>query len=264
MTKSNGYNIRVIERTIGVLNLLSKKMPQNLTQISSELEMNRSTVFRILKTLESYNFVALDKKSKEYRLGLRCLELAGDYYDKDDLRKIAIDDLTWLRDKTGESVHLGILDKMEVLYIEKLQGLHAIGLMASALGRRSPTYCTGLGKVLIAYEDHNEVRSYFSQCGMKRFTPSTIRSVDELIGQLKIIKKNGYALDLEEHEPEVYCVATPIKNSEGKVVAAISISGPKSRMGNIKGNQELVDIAICAAQRISKKLEGQISFGSFG
>ncbi len=263
MANSKDYNIRVIERTLSVLNLLSKKMPLNLTQISNELNMNNSTVFRILKTLESYSFVTLDDKTKEYRLGLRCLELAGDYYDRDDLRRIAIDELKQLRDATGESVHLGILDNMEVLYIEKLQGLHAIGLMASALGRRSPTYCTGLGKVLIAYEDHEKVYSYFNQHKMERYTSSTIQTVDDLISQLEIIKKDGYALDLEEHEPEVYCVGAPIIDGDGKVIAALSVSGPRSRMAEIQDDRKLIDITINAAQKISKKLQDQISVDLF-
>jgi IclR family KDG regulon transcriptional repressor len=130
--------------------------------------------------------------------------------------------------------------------------------MSSRVGRRSPTYCTGLGKALIAYEEPEIVQKYFEQKGFVIYTPHTIRTFDELLIQLQEIRKNGYAFDLGEHELDVRCIAAPLFNSEGKVVAAISISGPVSRFEPLNENVELINCTLEAANRITKKLKNHL------
>jgi IclR family transcriptional regulator, KDG regulon repressor len=262
MVKKEIYNIRVLERAIRILDLLAEEEPLKLSQLSDMLNISSSTTFRILETLAEYRYVLRDEQKKGYRLGIRCLELANAYYATDDIRKIALPDLEWLRDETGETVHLGILDNMEVVYLEKLQGLHAVGIMYSRIGRRSPSYCTGLGKALIAYEDPEIVRNHFEHTGLRAFTPKTIRTVDEILQQLEKIRIKGYALDLGEHEPEVQCVSAPILYGRGKAIAAISISGPASRMEPLEENLRLINCTLDAAQKISKKLKNRILEGN--
>lgn len=263
MSEENSYKIRVLERAMRVIDLLSEGVPMTLTEINKELDISNTTIFRILKTLEAYNFVTFNQQSKQYRLGIKCLELSSAYYGGDNLRALALSDLESLRDETGESVHLGILDKMEVIYIEKLQGLHAIGLMSSAVGRRSPAYCTGLGKALIAHEDHEKIRQYYETHKLKQFTTKTIKNVDELIEELSIVRDRGYAFDLGEHETDVYCVSTTIKDYQGEVVAALSISGPKSRLQSIESDTSLIDSLRRTAITISDKLRTQRFIGKF-
>lgn len=257
MIKKVNYNIRVLERAIRVLDLLAEKEPRKLSELSNVLNISSTTMFRILETLAEHQYVLRDEQKKGYRLGIRCLELSSAYYEQDDIRKIALTDLDWLRDKTGETVHMGVLDNMEVVYIEKLQGLHAIGLMSSRIGRRSPSYCTGLGKALIAYEDLETIQSYFDRTGLHAYTTRTIRTVGELLKRLEEIRIKGYALDLGEHEPDVRCISTPVFNGQGKVIAAISVSGPASRMEPLEDNSGLIDFTLEAARRITKKLKNR-------
>ena len=165
--KTSRYNIRVIDRTINVLKLLSDGIPRTLTDISREISISSSTVFRILATLSSYNFIHKDDNTDEYKLGLACLELASTYLDSVDIRQQARPELKKLRDLTSETVHLGILDQMEVVYLDKFHTLHAIGMMSSHVGGRAPAYCTGLGKVMLAYQDQENVRAYYEERGMK-------------------------------------------------------------------------------------------------
>ena len=251
---SEQYNIRVLDRAVQILTLLSDGRPRTLTEISEEIGFSNSTAFRLLVTLAAHHLVERDPKDGRYRLGLRCLELARAYHDSSDLRRVALPELERLRDETGETVHLAILDEMEVVYLEKLHGHHAIGLMSSRVGARLPAYCTGLGKILLAYVNPEEVRDYFSRREMRRFTPETITNVPDLINHLEEVRARGYALDRGEHEAEVRCVAAPVFDADGTVIAAISVSGPASRMDPVEANHVLIERTLQTAQIISTKL----------
>jgi DNA-binding IclR family transcriptional regulator len=163
-------------------------------------------------------------------------------------------ELEELRDDVKETVHLAILDQMEIVYIEKLPGLHPIGLMGSRVGGRSPAYCTGVGKVLLAYEKPQVVEEYFQNMELQRFTERTMTSFSKLSSNLASVRENGYALDHGEHEDQVRCVATPIFDINGKVIAGLSISGPADRMEPLEQQLDLIQKAKQTASNISLKL----------
>jgi DNA-binding IclR family transcriptional regulator len=255
MTASdNRYNIRSVERALSVLSLLSDGKQRTLKKLSEEIGMSNSTIFRFLTTLSNQGFVERDGQTAMYRLGIACLELARAYHESSDVRQVAFEELERLRDDTKETVHLAVLDKMEVVYVEKFLGLHAIGIMTSQVGGRSPAYCTGLGKVLLAFQDPDEVRTHFKEKGFHRFTENTILSINKLMDHLETVRAQGYALDCGEHEREVRCIAAPIYNVTGKVVAAISISGPVSRMGPVENQTELIRETQKTSRTISLRL----------
>jgi DNA-binding IclR family transcriptional regulator len=180
--------------------------------------------------------------------------MAGAFFKSVDVRQQALPELEKIRDLTSETIHLGILDQMEVVYLEKFHGLHAIGLMSSRIGGRAPAYCTGLGKVMLAYQDQENVRAYFEARGMKEFTVKTITDVDALIDHLVHISDQGFSIDDGEHENGVRCVAAPIFDFTGNVVAAISLSGPSERLDPIAQNQKLIEWIREAGAEISKKM----------
>ena len=248
------YNIRVLDRAIRVLSALSDGKLHTLTRLSEEVELNSSTAFRMLSTLHYHNYVERDERSGAYKLGLACLELARAYSEGSDLRATALPDLEMLRDDTKETVHLAVLDRHEVVYLDKLPGLQAIGIMSSQVGRRASAYCTGLGKALLAYQDIDEVKAHFEHRGFRRFTDTTIQTVEELTRQLEQIRQRGYSFDLGEHESEVRCVAAPIFDINGLAVAAISVSGPSSRLDPLQENRELIEKTLASANSISAKL----------
>ncbi len=250
----NRYSIRVLDRTFGMLALLSDGKPRTLQELSREIHLSPSTTFRQLASLAFYRYVERDGKTGQYRLGIACLELARAYYEADDLRRIALPDLERLRDETRETVHLAILDQMEIVYIEKLQGLHAIGLMGSRVGGRSPAYCTGVGKVLLAHQPPRIVKHYFLRRKLQRYTPNTITTFKALTAELESIRCQGYAFDRGEHETQVHCVAAPIFDMSGEVIAALSISGPADRMEPIERNRKMIENAREAASHISTRL----------
>jgi DNA-binding IclR family transcriptional regulator len=143
---------------------------------------------------------------------------------------------------------------MDVIYLEKLHGHHAIGLMSSQVGGRLPAYCTSLGKVLLAYRDPERVRARFEYSEFHRYTDRTIQNVAELMHHLAQVHRQGYSLDRGEHEPEVRCVAAPIFDISGQVIAAVSVSGPASRLEPLDLNQKLIGQTLQAAQAISTRL----------
>lgn len=257
MTKAQNsarYNIRVLDRAVSVLKTLSDGRPRTLTELSRELEINSSTTFRLLAALRSHNLVQLEDSTGQYRLGLACLELSKAYHIGDEIRQAALPEMEVLRDETKETVHLGVLDDMEIVYLEKLEGLHAIGLMSSRVGRRAPAYCTGLGKALMAYSPPGYIQDNLAHLDLKKFTDTTITNKKDFIDHLELVRARGYALDLGEHEYEVRCVAAPIFDQYGETVAAISVSGPRDRMDPIEKNNTLIERTLLAANNISAHL----------
>ncbi len=233
------YSIRVLDRAFIILELLSDGKPRTVLEVSKGIGLSMSTTYRLLSTLSSYDYLYRDQFDR-YSLGLACLELARAYQSSNDLRKIALAEMENLRDELKETVHLAVLNKMEVVYIEKLPGLHPVGLLGSQVGGRGPAYCTGVGKALLAYEEPEKIREYYNKHDLQKFTPNTITDIAQLLEDLEQVKLNGYSFDEKEHEIEVCCVAAPIFDINQKVVAALSVSGPSTRMDPIRENENII------------------------
>ncbi len=248
------YNIRVLERALSILSLLTDGKPRTLGDISKEIELNYSTTFRMLSTLAYYRYVKRDNNTNQYKLGLTCLELSQAYFASNDIRRIAIPELESLRDETKETVHLAVLQDMQIVYLEKLPGLHAIGLMSSRVGGRAPAYCTAIGKALLAYQKPDMVQSYYEAHGLPRYTDTTITDLQILMSTLDEVRGNIYAFDRGEHEDEVRCIAVPIFDISSQAVAALSVSGPSARMDPLENNTDMIERAIETAMRISHQL----------
>jgi len=252
--KEDRYRIRALDRAIDILSVLSDGRPRTLSELSADIALSSSTTYRLITTLAYHNYIERDEPSGKYTLGFACLELAQSYQLNNHIRKMALPELEMLRDETTETIHLAILDNMEVVYLEKLHGLHAICLMSSYIGGRALAYCTGLGKALLAYSDLDRVRAHFEQVGFRRYTDTTIVNVDDLIDHLDFVRQQGYAWDEGEHEAEVRCVAAPVFDLTGRAVAAISIAGPVSRMESNETKKDHIEKILRAASAISEKL----------
>lgn len=253
-TNDTRYNIRVLDRAIRILSLLADGKPRTPVEVSEGIDLSPSTTFRLLTTLSYHNYIKRDERTNQYRLGLACLELAHAYTDSNDLRKVALPELEALRDDVKETVHLAVLDNMEIVYLEKLTGLHAIGMMSSRVGGRAPAHCTGVGKALLAYQKPDLIRSHYKKQGLTRFTDTTITELEVLMQELEGIHQRGYAFDKGEHEYEVRCIAAPIFDLSGDVVAALSISGPSARMDPLEDNDMLIQKTKQTALDISRQM----------
>lgn len=247
------YPIKVLDKSLSVLDILFKNnAPMSITGISKKLGIYPSTIHRILDTLKYRGYVEQNSDDQKYLLGLKLVELGMTRYHQISLAKEASPFLKELVDECHETVHLGILYHENVLYIAKEDSPQTIR-MVSRVGRRASLYSTGLGKILLAYLSEKERKKIIAHIKIRRFTENTITNKIELEKELEQVRKQGLALDREENEKEVYCIAVPIKNYRGKVIAALSISSPTYRI-NAQRKKFLKKSIQCMGRKISKRL----------
>ena len=222
--------IQSIDRALQVLELFSLEKPEwGVTEISKALNIYKSNVHNILSTLTEKGFVKKDPKTDKYKLGIKFFELGSVVIKNMDLRKIAYPYIEKLSKEFNETVHLGVLDEGRVVSIEREESNK--GLCSHIeIGKRTPLHCTAVGKAIMAYLSEDEINFIIKEKGLKKYTENTITNKEELEKEFLKIRKQGYAVDNTEHEEGVRCVAGPIRDYNGKVIASMSISGPAFRI----------------------------------
>ncbi len=251
-TKPN-YPIKVLDKSLSVLELLLQKgSSMNVTELSEKLGFYPSTIHRILDTLKYRGYVEQDPHTQKYQLGLKALELGMAKLHQMDLVREATPYLKELENQCNETVHLGVLEEGEVLYLAKEESSQTIR-MISYVGKRAPLHCTALGKALLAYLPEGERKKMLSKKVLPRLTENTITDKRELEKELGKVREQGFALDREEHEKDVCCVAAPIRNYQGEVIAALSISSPAFRIDKNAQNN-LKKALIQTSREISMRL----------
>ncbi|ADQ06242.1 transcriptional regulator, IclR family [Caldicellulosiruptor hydrothermalis 108] len=246
-------NIQVLERAINILELLGEK-PKGIgiSEISRELNLPKSTVHRILDTLLQKGYVEKNMENDKYKLGLRIVELSNKILSNMELRNEAHPYLEELMNYSNEVVHLCVLRDGEMVYIDKVECPNPIRLY-SQIGRRVPVHCTAVGKATLAFLPREEVISILQRKGMSRRTKNTITDMQKLLNQLEEIRELGYAVDDVENEEGVRGIGAPVFNYTGRVVAAISIAGPVSRITKER-IPDLAEKLKETAQKISERL----------
>jgi IclR family KDG regulon transcriptional repressor len=246
------YRTRSVERVLGVLNAFIDAGPRlNLTQVCEATGLAPSTAYRLLANLVEGGYLEPTNEGNSYRLGLTAIRLAGIALGQLDVRVKATPEMDELRNRTRETVHLATLDGRNIIYLEKLEGLHAIGLMTSRVGRTAPAHCTALGRVLLAFNPRAAEEIFKGP--LEAPTPRTVTDPKALAALLAAVSEQGYALDLGEHELDVRCVAAPIRDHTGRVIAAMSVSGPAQRIDPML-SEGLVAQVVGTARAISDVL----------
>lgn len=199
-------------------------------ELCERIGLHKSTVHRLVSVLEQNRFVEKTQAGK-YRLGLKLFELGSRAVAGLDLRERARPHLEKLAFETNETVHLCVLDEGEVLYVDKVEPDRSVRL-SSSVGRRIPAHCTSVGKAMMAYMSEAEVDAIIQRYGLHRFTRHTITTAAALKINLNEVRTLGYAKDWEENEEGVKCLGAPVRDYTGRVVAAISLSGPAFRIND--------------------------------
>jgi DNA-binding IclR family transcriptional regulator len=239
--------IQSVVRALKILEYIAEKSNNKndnlvgVTDVSEGLGLSKSTVHGLITTLEQMGYIHQDKFTSKYSLGIKLFELGQNFFDNMDLCKIAYPFISELSEKTGETVHLATLVEGEVLYLDKIDSPHAIGML-SKIGRRNYAHCTGVGKVLLSELSDNELNDIIDKKGLLKYTENTITNKKQLKEHLKQVQEQGYSFDLEEIEYGLHCIAAPIRDIRGNVIAAISISGPKTRLPIEKLKNSIDDI----------------------
>lgn len=216
--------VQSIERALSVLEELAKEGGElGVTELAQRLKLNKSTVHRLLSVLLKFNYVDKDPQTKKYRLGMKPLYLGGVILDRLDLRREAHELLKRLAAEVNETVHLVIPDNYMALYIDKIDSNQTFR-MRSQIGWYVPLHATAVGKVILAFSSREYLEKVIEK-GLQACTPNTITDPKKLIEHLKEVRRLGYAVDNEENEPGVRCVAAPIFDYKNKVIAALGISG---------------------------------------
>ncbi|MCI0476088.1 MAG: IclR family transcriptional regulator, partial [Anaerolineales bacterium] len=222
--------IGAVQRAIDILNLFDAQAPElGTTEIARALGLHKSTAASLVSTLAANGFLNQNSNTRKYRLGLRLIERAFAMLDQFEIRQIAYPALQELRDQWNETVNLAILDGSDVVYIERMLGTKALG-MRSEVGRRALAHSTALGKAILACLPIPQVQAFLDQYGMPEVTPKTITDPAKFLQELDQVREQGYAVDDEENEIGGRCIAVPIFDHTGNVIAAVSISAPTARL----------------------------------
>ena len=198
--------------------------PANLDQLAAALDVHKTTVLRLLRTLAEEHFVFRDGNNR-YHLGARIHELSSRGLDQREVRGIAAPHLAAFNREHGRTTHLSELSGSEVVYIDKLES-HDHVRMASRIGLRAPVHSTAAGKVLLADLPQIELDGLLAGLTFPRITPNTITDRPAYLAELAAVREQGWALDREENEPSINCIGAPVRNASGRVVAAVSVSVP--------------------------------------
>ncbi len=243
-----------IIKALKVLETFSRNEPERgVTEISEILKIHKSSISRIIGTLAFGGYLEKNPLTGRYRLGFKLVDLGNRVLGHYDLRDHAIPFMVDLAKRTNEIIHLSILDKGEIIYLEK-RGEGQILTVATKIGGRSPAHACGMGKVLLSGLPPEELAKFLASASLSKLTPKTISEVPKLQRELDRIRKFGFAIDDEESFLGIRCVAAPIRGSQGRIEAALSITAPKQRMGQER-MEELKKEVIETARAISKRVE---------
>jgi DNA-binding IclR family transcriptional regulator len=223
--------VESVRRSFAILEALGTAPALGVKQVAERTELTPSTAHRLLVTLVDCGYVVQDARTGRYQLAGKLVGLAARVPDRfAGLRTAARGPLEDLRDATGETANLVALDGRDVVYIDQAEGSRSVRMFTQP-GQRALSHTTGSGKAILAYREPRELASLFPST-LERLTPKTIRSLAALTTDLAAVRRRGYAIDHEEHEEGVSCVAAAVLTVPGRPVAALSVSGPTPRIIN--------------------------------
>jgi DNA-binding IclR family transcriptional regulator len=244
--------VQSLERAAALLRALAEAgRPLSAGELAAAVGLPRPTVYRLLQTLCAEGWVAQNGRS--FVIGASVLWLAARRLEQLELRSVGRPLLAELRDRTGETVHLGVLEAGQVVYVEKLESPGPLR-MASMVGRIVPAHSTALGKAMLAYLPREQVERIVERHGLVRRTPNTITDPARLFQELAAIRARGYSIDNVENEEGIRCVGAAIFDHRGRVAGAVSVSGSVASISLERARRELGPLVRETAQRISQAM----------
>jgi len=224
------YQLQSLDRAVAVLDLLGESEgPLGLVDVCERMDLHKSTAHRVLMVLERCGLIERTLENR-FRLGLKLYELGSRAVEQIDLRARVHPWFRRLSAQVGETVHLGVLQRTAVVYLDKIEPSNRHVWLSSRVGASNPVYCTAMGKAMLAFLPHDAAADIMARIRFTRFTPRTLCTAEALTRSLDRVRRRGYAIDDEEVEAGVRCVGAPILSQSGRPVAAVSVSGPSSRI----------------------------------
>lgn len=226
--KTNQNRIEMLERSLSVIDYIFKSGKATFTQIKTEINISKSTLHRILYTLERCGYIVKSEDTNEFSLGMIFAYYGEEVKSRLTLINICENIMNTLAKKVGESVNLNILYKDNVLNILSREGEKSV--LTSRLTPISPLNCSASGKLFLAQKNDIELMNYFASRGLEHRTVNSIISYEDFLIEKNKILMNEISYDNEEYEYGLYCISKPLKNNKGLITAAISLTGPITRM----------------------------------
>ena len=231
MTRSSAarptYRVQVLERAVDILQVLAEDSRElSAAEVAERLSLHKSTIHRLLTVLEQHRLIRRNGETGRYSLGLRLFEFGTRAVRGLQLRDTAQPHLDQLARETGETAHICVFDRTEMVSIAYAEGSRSLRMPAT-VGRRTPAYCSAVGKAMLAFMPKSVIDVVGS---MRPRTEKTLVTREALLADLRQVRMRGYAVDDEEVEEGLRCVGAPVWNYTGEVVAAISVAGPAFRI----------------------------------
>ena len=245
--ENKNTNVASVEKVFAILEILSKEREISLVALSKMLFMSKSTAFRFLQTMKDLGYVNQDKTTELYCLNTKLYSLSSNSLGTSDITRIANRYIHSLSKELKETVHIAILDEeaKKIIYIYKENYNYQLTMM-SQVGKKAPLHCTGLGKLLLAYCEPDNLSAILKNYYYELFTQSTIKDESELRFEIEKIKERGFAEDTNEHEENIHCIAVPIYDQFSNPVAAMSVSWSKFRFDQVNKIEVIETIKECA------------------
>ncbi|GAB4294293.1 MAG: IclR family transcriptional regulator [Desulfuromonadia bacterium] len=248
------YIIQAVDHALDLLEQFHDDVDElGVTELSKRLKLHKNNVFRLLATLESRGYIEQNKVTENYRLGLKTLQLGQTFIRQMGLLRQARPVLEWLVEQCNETSYVAILKDQHIVYLDVVETSMTVRVVPR-VGSRLPAYCTAAGKVQLACMSSEEIDSYYPGRELKAYTPNTITDKNALKAHLTQIAEQGVAIDNEELDLGVRCVAAPIRDYTRRIIGAVSISGPSMRFTDERIQNELIPLVKRAGEEISMKL----------
>lgn len=244
-------------KAMDVLELVAQSpAPLRFTDLLALSNQPRGTLHRQVMNLVEEGLLSVGS-DQTYELGLRMLRFASKSWSRNRFREIAEPIIRKLHEATGETVHLGVLNGSEVIYLDKVESRQSVR-MYSQIGNASPTYCTGVGKCALSTLEDTTVRQLLASVNFEHYTATTLTDIDALIAELYDIRREGNGYDREEHEPGIHCVAAPIRSRDGLLAAGVSVTAPSFRV-SMHQLQEWAGLVRAIANELSDAVDARLS-----
>lgn len=244
--------VQSVERAFTLLESLGQQRTLTLAELADSIGVHKTTVYRLLNTMTMLGYVRQDPETQKYDLGFKVLDVANRLLSSMDIRNVAQPTIRRLVVEVGTPVNLAVLSGGEVLYIEKLEGpdMHTT---YSFIGKRAPVHCSALGKAMTAFLPREEVERILKQHPLVPKTRLTLTDEKAFLAHMKTVREKGWALDDEEFEMGIRCIATPIFDFQGRPVAGISTTGPIAVM-TLERLEALGPVMLASSHEVSTLL----------
>lgn len=247
--------VQSAERIFQILEMLADNGEMGLMELSTALGLHKSTVHRLLTSLIYMGYAKQNAKTQKYTLTYKLVNMSGKILDRMDIVEIAKPYLERLSNLSGETVHLVRRDGNDILYIYKIEAKVGTIRMVSRVGMMHPMYCSGVGKAIMATLPEKEVKKIWDASVIERKTDKTIVTYEDMLTTLEEVRRNGYALDDEENEEGVRCIAASLRGYGKNVKYAFSVSGPVSRM-----TKERVEELAADMKKVQAELSRELGY----